>query len=310
MTKQSPGRIRKTKKTKTPSATAFRRNTIAMVYDFDGTLSPQPMQEYTVLPKLGMDAGEFWRRVDEEKERDQAEGMLVYMRHLLEEAERKRIHIGRDDFTAMAGFIKYFDGVETWFDRINAFVHKSGKGKVKLRHYLISAGLKEILEGSPLHRHFSRIYASEYYYNHHGVATFPKILITDTTKTQYLFRINKGREKQTDSINEHMPEHERPIPFSNILYIGDGDTDVPSMTVTRQNGGNAVAVYKPDSKPSLQICRELLRARRADLIAPADYRHNGILEKRVRLLLTSLIANISCEQERFLCRRENDIPES
>jgi len=297
-------------KNKKSSAPVFNRNTIAMVYDFDGTLSPQPMQEYTVLPKLGMDAKEFWHRVDEEKERDQAESMLVYMRHLLEEAERKRIHIGRDDFTAMASLIKYFDGVETWFDRINAFVCRSGKGKVKLKHYLISAGLKEILEGSPLHRYFSRIYASEYHYNHHGVATFPKILITDTTKTQYLFRINKGREQQTDSINEHMPEHERPIPFSNILYIGDGDTDVPSMAVTRQNGGNAVAVYKPDSESSLRICRELLRARRADLIAPADYRHNGILEKRVRLLLTSLIANISCEQERFLCRRENDIPES
>ncbi len=287
----------------------FNRNTIAIVYDFDGTLSPQPMQEYTVLPKLGVAASDFWRRVEEEKERDQAEGMLVYMRHLLEEAENKRIHIGRDDFAAMARFIKYFDGVETWFQRMNTYVRKTGKGKVKLKHYLISAGLKEILEGTSLRRHFSRIYASEYHYDHHGVATFPKVLITDTTKTQYLFRINKGREEQTESINEHMPEYERPIPFGNILYIGDGDTDVPSMAVTRQNGGNAVAVYKPDSERSLHTCCELLRARRADLIAPADYRHNGILEKRVKLLLTSLISNIAYEVERFHCRRENDISE-
>jgi len=298
------------KNKKNSAQVAFNRNTIAIVYDFDGTLSPQPMQEYTVLPKLGVAAADFWQRVEAEKERDQAEGMLVYMRHLLEEAERKRIHIGREDFAAMAGLIKYFDGVETWFQRLNTYVRKAGKGRVKLKHYLISAGLKEILEGSPLRRHFSRIYASEYHYDHHGVATFPKVLITDTTKTQYLFRINKGREQQTESINEHMPEYERPIPFSNMIYIGDGDTDVPSMTVTRQNGGNAVAVYNPDRERSLQVCRELLRAQRADLIAPADYRHNAVLEKRIKLLLTSLIANIAYEAERFHCRRENDIPET
>jgi len=309
VTKQSAVLSRRKQEAAKSSTASFRRNTIAMVYDFDGTLSPQPMQEYTVLPKLGIPATDFWRQVDEEKQRDQAEGMLVYMRHLLEEAERKRIHIGRKDFAAMARFIKYFAGVETWFGRMNAFVRRAGRGNVKVRHYLISAGLREILEGTSLHRHFRRIYASEYHYDHHGVATFPKVLITDTTKTQYLFRINKGREQQIESINEHMPEHERPIPFGNIVYIGDGDTDVPSMTVTRNNGGHAVAVYNPASKRSLQTCRELLRAGRADLIAPADYRHNGVLEKRVKLLLSSMIAGIGYESERHRCRQEHGIAE-
>ncbi len=288
---------------------AFNRNTIAMVYDFDGTLSPQPMQEYTVLPKLGVSAKSFWQTVEKEKEEYQAEGMLVYMRHLLEEAERKRIHIGRKDFATMAKLIEYFAGVDTWFQRINSFVRSAGKGQIKLRHYLISAGLKEILEGTSIRRYFHRIYASEYHYNHHGVATFPKVLITDTTKTQYLFRINKGRERQTESINEHMPEYQRPIPFSNILYIGDGDTDVPSMTVTRQNGGNAIAVYKPRSDHALGVCRELLEAQRVDFIAPADYRHRGMLEKSTKLLLSSVIANINYERERFKCRSQNNITE-
>lgn len=288
----------------------FDRNTIAMVYDFDGTLSPQPMQEYTVLPKLGVKATDFWREVELQCERDQAEGMLVYMRHLLEEAERARIHIGRQDFAAMARLIEYFAGVETWFKRMNEFVRKTGQGQVRIKHYLISAGLKEILEGTSLRRHFSQIYASEYHYDHHGVATFPKVLITDTTKTQYLFRINKGRERQTQSINEHMPEYERPIPFSNMIYIGDGHTDVPSMTVTRQHGGNAVAVYKPDSQSSLQTCEELLHARRVDFIAAADYRHNSVLEKRVKLLLKSLIANIGYQRELFVCRHEHGVPEA
>lgn len=287
----------------------FNRHTIAIVYDFDGTLSPQPMQEYTVLPKIGVPAKQFWQTVEREKEADQAEGMLVYMRHLLEEAERKRIHIGRKDFAAMARSIEYFAGVETWFQRLNSFVRKAGRGQVRLRHYLISAGLKEILEGTSIRRHFEQIYASEYHYDHHGVATFPKVLITDTTKTQYLFRINKGRERQTESINEHMPEYQRPIPFSNIIYIGDGHTDVPSMTVTRQNGGNAIAVYKPDSQRALHVCQELLQARRADFIAPADYRHNGVLEKRTKLLLSAVMANIAYERELFRCRAENQIAE-
>lgn len=292
------------------NATAgFHRDTIALVYDFDGTLSPQPMQEYTVLPKIGVPPKQFWKTVEREKEQDQAEGMLVYMRHLLEEAERKRIHIGRADFAAMAEAIEYFAGVDTWFKRINNFVRKASGGQVSIRHYLISAGLKEILEGISIRRYFHQIYASEYHYDHHGVATFPKVLITDTTKTQYLFRINKGREQQTESINEHMPEFERPIPFSNMVYIGDGHTDVPSMTVTRQNGGNAVAVYKPQSDRARSVCRELLDARRVDFIAPADYSHNSVLEKRTKLLLSSVIAHIAYERERFQCRAENNVAE-
>jgi len=309
MTRKSANASRSQDASDADAAERFNRHTIAIVYDFDGTLSPQPMQEYTVLPKLGVEPADFWRWVDHEKVNDQAEGMLVYMRHLLEQAESKRIHIGRDDFAAMARYIEYFAGVETWFKRMNNFVRTAGKGQIKLRHYLISAGLKEILEGTSLRKYFSRIYASEYHYDHHGVATFPKVLITDTTKTQYLFRINKGREQQTESINEHMPEHERPIPFSNMIYIGDGHTDVPSMTVTRQNGGNAVAVYNPVSDKSLQTCQELLQARRADFIAPADYRHNGILEKRMKLLLNSVIGQIGYQRELFNCRQEHGIGE-
>lgn len=280
-----------------------------MVYDFDGTLSPQPMQEYTVLPKLGISATDFWKQVDRDKEKNQAEGMLVYMRLLLEEAERKKIHIGRDDFARMARSIEYFPGVGTWFQRINTFIKKTGKGQVHVQHYLISAGLKEILEGISIRKHFTRIYASEYHYDHHGVAVFPKVLITDTTKTQYLFRINKGRERQTESINEHMPEFRRPIPFSNIIYIGDGHTDVPSMTVTRQNGGNALAVYRKDGGRELRICRDLLAARRVDFIAPADYRSNSELERRVKVLLESVITDIGYQRELFQCRAEHGIGE-
>src|SRR5262249_19119321 len=133
-------------------------------------------------------------------------------------------------------------------------------GHVKLQHYLISAGQKEILDGVSIRRHFRRIYASEYHFNHHGVATFPKFLVTDTLKTQFLFRINKGIEDVNRSINEHMPEDQRPIPFHNIIYVGDGMSDVPSMALTTKSGGHAVAVYDPRKRGGRASCVRLLDA--------------------------------------------------
>ena len=285
----------------------YVQNKIAIVYDFDGTLSPQPMQEYTVLPELGIPAKEFWKEVSKQARETESEGMLVYMRLLIEKAEAKQIHLGRDKLSKLAKEIKYFPGVETWFSRINNFVKEIGHGKSKVEHYIISAGMKEILEGTSIQKKFKNIFASEYHFDHHGVAVFPKQLITDTTKTQFLFRINKGKQKLTENINQHMPEHKRPIPFSNIIYIGDGLTDVPSMTVTKQSGGHSIAVYKPKSSKGATVCKELLKASRVHFIAPADYTEGAVLETRMKLLLRSVIASIDYERELYACRRENGL---
>src|SRR5512141_3035512 len=252
-------------------AASFFQNTIALVYDFDGTLSPQPMQEYTVLPKIGVAPAEFWAVVNREARETESDPMLVYMRHIIEALERVRVDVKREDFAAMAGAIEYFPGVATWFTRMNGYVRRRSKGQVKLQHYLISAGQKEILDGVSIRKHFRRIYASEYHFNHHGVATFPKLLVTDTLKTQFLFRINKGKEAVTESINEHMPEAERPIPFQNMIYVGDGMTDVPSMALTKKNGGHAVAVFDPGEDKGHATCVKLLDAARVDFIAEADF---------------------------------------
>jgi len=284
---------------------SFFQNTIALVYDFDGTLSPQPMQEYTVLPKIGVVPAEFWAMVNREARETESDPMLVYMRHILEALERERVDVKREDFAAMASAIEYFPGVATWFGRVNAYVKRRSTGRVKIQHYLISAGQKEILEGISIRRHFKRIYASEYYFNHHGVATFPKFLITDTLKTQFLFRINKGREAITESINEHMPEKDRPIPFPNIIYVGDGMSDVPSMALTKKSGGHAVAVYDRKKPGGQASCAELLHANRVDFIAEADYRKGSKLSKRVELLLDAIIANIAYHREAFECVLEN-----
>ena len=283
----------------------FFQDTIALVYDFDGTLSPQPMQEYTVLPKIGVEPGRFWDLVNREARETQSDPMLVYMRHIIEALEREKVDVKRDDFAKMARAIVYFPGVPTWFGRMNGYVARRSRKRVKVQHYLISAGQKEILDGVSIRKHFKRIYASEYHFNHHGVATFPKFLVTDTLKTQFLFRINKGIEAVTESINEHMPEADRPIPFQNIIYVGDGMTDVPSMALTKKNGGHAVAVFNPKGTRGRATCVKLLDAGRVDFIAEADFRHASKLSKRVELLLDAIIADISYRREAFECRLEN-----
>jgi phosphoserine phosphatase len=288
-------------------AKRFFQSTIAIVYDFDGTLSPQPMQEYTVLPKIGIEPHEFWRRVNEEAQATQSDPMLTYMRHMLEQLERKQVHVTRKDFAAMAGRIRYFPGVQGWFARVNAYVRRKARGHADVQHYVVSAGQKEILNGVSIRKHFKQIYASEYHFNHHGIATFPKLLVTDTMKTQFLFRINKGKEAITESINEHMPESERPIPFANMIYIGDGMTDVPSMALTKKNGGHCVAVYDQKNARSKAVCIKLLKAERVDFVAPADYRSGSHLSRRVNLLLDSIIAGVAYQKEVFGCKREHRI---
>jgi hypothetical protein len=286
-------------------AAGFFQSTIALVYDFDGTLSPQPMQEYTVLPKIGIDPGTFWSQVNREAAETESDPMLVYMRHILEAIERQKVDVKRADFARMARAIQYFPGVARWFPRMNDYVRRRSGGRVKLRHYLISAGQKEILDGASIRRHFARIYASEYHFNHHGVATFPKLLVTDTLKTQFLFRINKGRESVTESINEHMPEAERPIPFQNMIYLGDGMTDVPSMALTKKNGGHTVAVFDAASDKGKRTCVKLLEAGRVDFIAEADYRRGSRLARRVELLLDAIVADIAYRREAHACRSQH-----
>ena len=282
----------------------FKQNIIALVYDFDGTLSPQPMQEYTVLPELGINANDFWLECKKEAKKYNADGMLTYMRLLIEKIELKHSHLDRKGLRNLAKDIIYFPGVETWFDRINNHVREKSGGKIKVRHYIISAGLKEILEGIKIRQHFEKMYASEYYFDHHDAARFPTVVINDTSKTQYIFRINKGIEDINQSINEYMPESDRPIPFSNMIYIGDGLTDVPCMTVTKNNGGYALAVHKPNSPESASTCRELAKANRIDYFAPANYKKGKRLEKRVKLILDLIIAKIRFQKEQFAFRRD------
>ncbi len=269
----------------------MKQNTIAIIYDFDGTLTPKTMQEYTLLPKLGVKSKNFWNEISQEVSKTGAETMMVYMRQLLDHAKNKNIRISKDEFLKMGRDIKYYSGVEKWFNNINSYVKKISKNDVNITHYIISAGHAEILEGISIKKYIKKIFASEYYYRR-KVAVFPKIVVTDTTKTQFIFRINKGKEKLSQSINEHMPETDRPIPFDNIIYIGDGMTDVPSMALIKKSGGHSIAVFKKNNKEQIKISKNLFKARRVDFIAPANYNQNYPLFNKTCLLLDFIVAKI------------------
>jgi len=279
-----------------PSAKpAFGKKTIALVYDFDGTLSPRPMQEYTFLPKIGEDPKAFWIEANTTARAHGADPLITYMHLMYKKAKARGIRIDREDLVELGRAVELFPGVDEWFGEIADYITiRTESQGVTLRHYLISSGLVEIIEGTRIFPHFHNVFASEYWFEAYDVP-YPKRVITDTGKTQYLFRINKGIENLGDSINEHMPEAARPIPFANMIYFGDGDTDVPSMAVTRKNGGYAVAVHAPGKGKAK--CIDLFNAKRCDFFAPADYRENSDLFKRTCLLLDRILADIRVREE-------------
>lgn len=280
---------------KSATKATFTKKTIALVYDFDGTLSPRPMQEYAFLPKIGIDASEFWAETNRVAREHGADPLITYMHLLYKKAKAAGVRIDREDLVAQGKDVELFEGVAEWFAAISEYVSlRAESNGVTLRHYLISSGLSEIVEGTPIYSNFHNVFASEYWFEAYDLP-YPKRVITDTGKTQYLFRINKGVEDLGENINQHMDEDSRPIPFSNMIYFGDGDTDVPSMAVMRKNGGHAVAVYPPGK--SRKKCVDLFNAGRIDFFASADYRRGSDLFKRTCLLLDRILADIRVQEE-------------
>lgn len=280
----------------------YKKKTIALVYDFDGTLSPRPMQEYAFLPKIGVDAGAFWKETNQRAKAEGADVLITYMHLMYKKAKQAGVRIDRSDLVAQGAAVELFDGVEDWFDAIEEHVRlKAETSGVTMRHYLVSSGLQEIIEGTPIYNRFHNVFASEYWFEAYDLP-YPKRVITDTGKTQYLFRINKGIENHSDSINEHMDERLRPIPFTNMIYFGDGETDVPSMAVMRKNGGHAVAVHAP-GKPS-EKCVELFKAGRVNFFAPADYTRGSVLFRQTCLLIDRILADIRLHEEGWLIAQD------
>ena len=281
---------------------AYEKKTIALVYDFDGTLCPRPMQEYAFLPKIGVDAAAFWAESNKVALEQGADPLITYMHLLYKKAKAAGVRIDRADLVAQGRQVELFPGVMEWFDEITAYVESHAQGNhVVVRHYLISSGLAEIIEGTPIYKRFHNVFASEYWFDAYDLP-YPKRVITDTGKTQYLFRINKGVENLAHSINQHMPENVRPVPFSHMIYFGDGDTDVPSMAVMKKSGGHAIAVH-PQGKTKIKGM-DLFKAGRCDFFAAADYRRDSELWRRTCLLIDRMLADIRIEEEIWRLGRE------
>lgn len=277
----------------------FNQNIIALVYDFDGTLSPEAMQHYGVLPSLGIEPSEFWASVKEKRREAKSEELLVYMKEMMRLATFKNVKLDREQFRKHGEEVKFFQGVETWFDRIDEFVASiSADEPIIVEHYIISAGLREMIEGCSISNKFREIYACEFSYDEYGHPDWPSRIVSDTSKTQYLFRINKGVLDVNESINSHMPLEQRRIPFSNMIYFGDGDTDVPSMAVVMANGGHAVAVHHPDEEDHKK-CLDLKVAKRIDYFCPADYRNGSELDDLVKKTLSVIVARVGLRRKIF-----------
>ena len=266
------------------------RPVMAIAYDFDETLSPDYMQHNSFLPELGFtDFNEFWAANKTFAKENDMDEILSYMFMMLREASYRNKSIKRQSFINHGRGIKFYEGVETWFDRINAYGTMRG---IEIQHYVISSGLREMIEGTAIRKYFTHVYASGFLYNKDEVAIWPATAVNYTNKTQHLFRINKGILNSWDnpSVNRFVPEEERAVHFKNIVYIGDGDTDIPAMKMTRHYGGTAIAVYDP-SKPDKRIASdERVTQGRADYSVAADYRDGGEIDTLIRRKIDAVAA--------------------
>lgn len=266
----------------------MQKPVIAMIYDFDKTLCTKDMQEYGFIPSLGMSADEFWGAVNELTDREQMDSILAYMFMMVKMAHEKNTPVSRDTFLNLGKGVQYFEGVEAWFDRITRYGEEIG---VTVEHYIVSSGIKEIIEGTGIAKYFKKIYACEFMYRD-NVIQWPKMAVNYTAKTQFMFRINKGvldiDSKSAMELNRYTPEDERRVPFRNMIYIGDGPTDVPCMKLIKSYGGQAICVYDPEKGDSRAL--PLLRDDRVNFIAPADYREGKRLEHVVQTIIRKMAA--------------------
>jgi len=273
---------------------------VALIYDFDGTLAPGNMQERDFIPAIKMKTKKFWTEVSKISKQQQADNILVYMKLMLDKAQAASIPVRRENFKDYGKNLSFFKGIlpyqnngiteKGWFERINQYGKTSG---INIEHYIVSSGIREMIEGTKLAKKFKKIYASSFFYDHNGIAVWPTLVLNYTTKTQYLFRINKGCLDVSDnsSINNFIPEEKRVIPFKHMIYIGDGDTDIPCFRLIKERGGHSIAVYKPKTSGAKNKTKDLIDDGRVNFIATADYRNASQIDRIVKGIVDKIQIN-------------------
>ncbi|WP_321435787.1 HAD family hydrolase [uncultured Bacteroides sp.] len=261
---------------------------VALIYDFDGTLSPGNMQEYAFIQAIGKNKDEFWKENKELAESQDADQILTYMLLMLQKAQANGISLKKESFQKFGESVELFNGVEKWFDRINEYGKKKG---VTIEHYINSSGLKEMIEGTKVGKKFNQIFASSYLYTVDGIAQWPAIAVNFTNKTQFLFKINKGITSANDTkkINEFINESDRRIPFNHMIYFGDGATDIPCMKLVKQQGGHSIAVYPP--RKNKEVAEKLITENRVNFVCPADYSEDKEIDVVVKTIIDKIKAD-------------------
>ena len=269
-----------------------RKPIIGLIYDFDGTLSPGNMQEFGFIQAIGQTPEEFWSKSNGIAIGQDASDILAYMKLMVDEAKKNHIKLTRSNFRKYGADIKLYEGVRDWFQNINSYGREHG---VIIEHYINSSGLTEIIEGSPIAKEFKHVFAGSFLYNDKGVAEWPGIAVDFTAKTQYLFKIQKGIFSSRDAVkvNESLADESKRIPFTNMIYFGDGETDVPSMKLVTMFGGNAIAVFDPARPNKKSVAQKLLRQGRVNFITPASFTKDS----RTFRLVCAIIDKIKADNE-------------
>ena len=263
---------------------------VALIYDFDGTLSPGNMQEFGFIQAVGKTPKEFWTMSDGLAAGQDASNVLSYMKMMFDEAGKNGITLRRSDFHRFGKHIELYEGVKDWFRLVNEYGASKG---VKVEHYINSSGLKEIIEGSPIASEFKHIFACSYIYNEAGEAVWPGISVDYTAKTQFIFKISKGIFSAHDNkkVNESVAEDKKRIPYPQMIYFGDGETDIPSMKIVTMFGGHSIAVYDPVNTRKKAFADKLKRQGRVSFTAPADYRQDSRTFKVVCAIIDKIKAD-------------------
>lgn len=265
-------------------STKKKNFTIALIYDFDGTLAAGNMQEYDFIPALGKSNMEFWTAANDLAEKADADQVLAYLAVMIEEARKKNIPITREAFRESGKKVTFYPGVEEWFERINRYGAEHG---INIVHYINSSGLKEIIEGTAIADRFKNIYACSFLYDANGEAYWPAVVVNYTNKTQFIFKINKGVDSVFDTtlVNTFMEEKNRPVPFSRMIYVGDGTTDIPCMRLVKNFGGHSIAVYNPSMPKQRQVMNTLIHDNRVNHVCPADYSEGSEIDTVVKAII-------------------------
>ena len=271
---------------------------VAIMYDFDKTLAITDMQNFNFIPNMGYTVEEFWNETSEFCDKEQIDKILGYMYMMIHAAKKNGIKLKRKFLNEQSKDIKYFRGVENWFNRIREYGKERG---LIIEHYLITSGNKEIVEATSIAKEFKAIFGCEYIYDETGEAIWPKLMINYTQKTQFIFRISKGLISDNDDKKINEKTMTRRIPYNRMIYLGDGLTDVPSMIVVKENGGNSIAVYKKGERDKVV---HLFEDQRVNFICKADYGENSELDKVIKLILDSIVIDESLTRRKLEIKKE------